>query len=121
MIVVPPLAGGDEGDPPVIPGIIMGNESATAPHVRNRVDQPGRVEPDDDPEADAPKHVWNTADGEKEESKHNQGNPMIVVQPDVKCIFGQIRRVFSHQRSIAIFALSDKKPADVSPPAAVSG
>jgi hypothetical protein len=34
MIVVPPLAGGDEGDPPVVPGIIMGSESAAAPHVR---------------------------------------------------------------------------------------
>lgn len=66
MIVVPPFAGGDEGDPPVIPGIIMGSESTAAPHVRDRVDQPGRVVPDYDSKADAPKHAWNTADGEKE-------------------------------------------------------
>src|SRR5690348_544163 len=120
MIIVPALAGGDESNPPVVPGIIAGGESAAAPHVRNLVDQPCAVETDDDPEADAPQHVWNTADGEKEESKHDQGNPMIVVQPDVERIFGQIWSVFSHQRSIVMFALSDKKPADMSPPTALA-
>jgi hypothetical protein len=54
MVVVPALAGGQQGHPPVVPGIIARGESAAAPQVRHRVDQPGRVEADDDPEADPP-------------------------------------------------------------------
>ncbi len=121
MVVVPALAGGEQCNPPIVPGIITGGKSARAPHVCNRVDQPGRVETDNDPEADAPEHVWNTADREKEESKDDQGNPMIGVQPDIEAIFGQVWRVLGHQWSIAVFALSDKKPAEVSPPAAITG
>jgi hypothetical protein len=54
MVVVPALAGGQQRHPPVVPGIIARGESAAAPQVRYRVDQPGRVEADDDPEAEAP-------------------------------------------------------------------
>src|SRR6476661_5457999 len=120
MIVVPALAGCQERNPPVISGIISGSKSAATPHVRSRIDQPSRVEADDYPEADAPKQEWNTADSEKEQCKDDHGNPMIVVQPHVKAIFRQIWRVFSNPLSIAAFALSNKKPADVSPQAAVT-
>ena len=57
----------------------------------------------------------------RKNAKHNHGNPMIIVQPDVKAVFRQIGRVFRHQRSVAMLALSDEKPADVSPPAAIAG
>jgi hypothetical protein len=66
MVVVPALAGSYERNPPVIPGIISGIESATTPHVRSRVDQPSGVETDNYPEADAPQQEWNAAHGEKE-------------------------------------------------------
>jgi hypothetical protein len=79
------------------------------------------VEINDDPNADAPQHVGNTADGRKEKSKYNHRNPMIIIQPYIKGIFDQIWRVFRHQRSIAMLALSDEKPADVSPPGALAG
>ena len=46
---------------------------------------------------------------------------MIGVQPDIERVFGQVRRVLGYQGSIAVFALSDKEPADVSPPAAFTG
>ena len=121
MVVVPALAGSQERNPPVIPGIISGRESAATPHVRSRIDQPSRVEAYDCPEADAPQQEWNTADTEKEQCKDDHGNPMIVVQPHVKAIFRQIWRVFGDPSGIAVFALSHKKPADVSPPAAVTG
>ena len=121
MVVVPALAGGQERNPPVISGIISGSKSATTPHVRSRIDQPSRVKPDDYPEADAPQQEWNTAHTQKDQCKHDHGNPMIVVQPHVKATFRQIWRVFGDPSGIAVFALSHKKPADVSPPAAVTG
>src|SRR6266513_568886 len=91
MVVVPALAGSQERNPPVIPGIISGSESAPTPH------------------------------DEKEQCKHDHGNPMIVVQPQVEAVFRQIWRVFGDPSGIAMFALSNKKPADVRPPAAITG
>ena len=114
MVVMPAFAGSHERNPPVIPGIISRSESPATPHVRSRIDQPSRVEADDYPEADAPKQEWKTADNEKEQCKHDHGNPMIIVQPHVKAIFRHIWRVFGDPLSIAVFALSSEKPADVS-------
>jgi hypothetical protein len=117
MVVVPALAGGQQGHPPVVPGIIARGESAAAPQVRYRVDQPGRVEANDDPEADTLQQKRNTTEGEKQERQHQHGNPMIVVQPEIEAVLGQIGRVLGQQRGITQFALANQKPADVSPPA----
>ena len=121
MVVVPALAGGQERNPPVISGIISRSKSSATPHVRSRIDQPSTVEADDYPETDAPQQEWNPSDKEKEQCKNDHGNPMIVVQPHVKTIFRQIWRVFGNPSGIAVFAIPNKKPADVSPPAAVTG
>ena len=121
MVVVPALARSHERNPPVVSGIISGSEPAATPDVRGRIDQPSRVETDDYPEADTPQQERNTARGEKKQCKHDQGNPMVGVQPHVEAVFRQIGRIFGHPSGIAVLALSNKKPADVSPPAAVAG
>jgi hypothetical protein len=68
--------------------------------------QPSAVKTDEDPDADVPYHVWNTADGEKEKSKYNYRNPMIVLQPYIKGIFDQIWRVFKHHPGIPFLTYS---------------
>ena len=43
VVVVPTLAVGEHGDPPVVGGTFVGVEGFIAPEVRGRIDQPGGV------------------------------------------------------------------------------
>ena len=54
VVVVPALAEGEEGDPPVVARIVVRLEPARAPHVRGGVHQPGGVQPEHDAEAQIP-------------------------------------------------------------------
>src|SRR5271170_7518178 len=54
VVVVPAFAAGEESDPPVIAGVVLGLEAALAPEVRRGVDEPGGVEADGDAEECSP-------------------------------------------------------------------
>src|SRR5260370_35833276 len=45
---------------------------------------------------------------------------MKVVKPDVEALFHPIRGILRHQWGVAMLALSNQKPAHVSPPSAVT-
>ena len=44
---------------------------------------------------------------------------MIVVQPDVKTVFGEIRRILRQQARVVVLGFANQNPADVRPPRAV--
>ena len=48
VVVVPAFAAGEQSDPPVVAGVVLGLEAALAPEVRRRVDEPGGVEANGD-------------------------------------------------------------------------
>ena len=45
---------------------------------------------------------------------------MVVVQPDVELMLGQIGRVLGHQLRIVVLGLAEEDPADMGPPGAVA-
>ena len=45
---------------------------------------------------------------------------MIVVQPHVERVFGQIGRILRHQAGVVVLRLPDENPAHVSPPGAIA-
>ena len=121
VVVMPAFARCDEGNEPVVAGVIASFEAAAAPHVCRRIHQPGAMQTDYDTQKDAPQYERYTAEGSEQAAQHNHGDPMIVVEPDVEAIFHQIRRILRVQGSVAVLRLSDQQPAHVSPPAAVTG
>ena len=63
VVVVPAFAAGEESDPPVVAGIVLGLEAALAPEVGCRVDEPGGVKADGDAEEGSPEdHAEGTDD-----------------------------------------------------------
>lgn len=94
VAVVPPFPGSDQGDEPVVTGVVWSSETATAPHVRCGVDEPSRVQAHDYTEEYSPQHKRNSADGKQQDSQHDHGNPVIVIQPDIEMMFCEIGRVF---------------------------
>jgi hypothetical protein len=64
VVVVPAFAAGEQGDPPVVAGVVLGLEAALAPEVGGGVDQPGGVQADDDAEEGSPEqHAEMPPDG----------------------------------------------------------
>ena len=61
VVIVPPLAKGKQRHQPIVTGIIAGRESARAPHVCGRIDQPGAMQAYDDAEADSLQHHGKSA------------------------------------------------------------
>jgi hypothetical protein len=62
VVVVPALAAGENGDPPVVAGVVLGFETALAPEVSGGVDQPGGVKADGDAEECSPEDHAHSAD-----------------------------------------------------------
>ncbi len=62
VVVVPAFAAGEDGDPPVVAGVVLGLEAALAPEVRGGVDEPGCVEADGDAEEGSPEQHADSAD-----------------------------------------------------------
>src|SRR5215831_10622690 len=94
VIVVPALAETDESDPPVVPRIIASGEPARAPHVSTRIDEPRSVEAHHYSQADTPKDQAKISDGEQHHTGRKGGNPVIVIQPDVKTVLCEVGGIF---------------------------
>ena len=45
---------------------------------------------------------------------------MIVVQPDVETMLGQIGSVLRHEPGVVVFGFAEQEPADVGPPGAIA-
>ena len=61
VVVVPAFAAGEDGDPPVVAGLVAGVEAARTEEVGGGVDEPGSVEADDDAKEGSPEHHAETA------------------------------------------------------------
>ena len=93
VIIVPAFAKGEKSDPPAIAGIVTGFKAAPSPHVCRRIDQPGGVEPDHYPQTAGPQKERQATDSVENDAQYGKRHPVIVVEPDVKSMFRQIRRV----------------------------
>src|SRR6266576_63837 len=71
MVVVPSFTKGQERYPPVVGRIIARSKPAPAPHVRRRVNQPGRVKVEGDAEEYGPQDKWPAAQREQPNGEEN--------------------------------------------------
>ena len=120
MVVVPALAKGEQGDPPTVARIFAGFKAPPAPHMRGRVHQPGRVQPDRYPHKDSPQQDTPTAEGEHQDGEHDQWHVIETVEQNVESIFDQVGRVSLEGRLIMILGSATQDPTHVRPPAAIA-
>src|SRR3979490_3008000 len=93
VIVVPALAKGDERDQEIVSREVFGCEAARSPEMRNRVHHPGGVQSNYDAGKDSPEEPGQSAEGEEDNTEDDVAGPVILGEPDVNFIFGQIRNV----------------------------
>ena len=84
MIIVPTFSERDEGNPPVVTGIVPCQETARAPHVSHRVHHPRAMQTDHHAKANTPQE---------------HGNPSK-----------QIGCVLRHELGVIVLGLPDEKP-----------
>ena len=119
MIIVPTFSERDEGNPPVVTGIVPCQETARAPHVSHRVHHPRAMQTDHHAKANTPQEHGKPSQQEQRHGKHNHGEPVIIVQPHIETVFGQIGCVLRHELGVIVLGLPDEKPAHMRPPGAV--
>src|SRR5579871_5387726 len=130
VIVVPTFATGEDGDPPVVAGIVLGLEAALAPEVGGGVDEPCCMETDGDAKEGSPEnHAESTDDrmsrAEKrandnlEDAGGDQRDVVVLAEPDVDWIAGEIGSVTAEESGFGVHGTSREDPAGVCPPGAV--
>ena len=131
VVVVPAFAAGEQSDPPVVAGVVLGFEAARAPEVGGGVDEPGGVQADDDAEEGSPEHhadgaddavaggASGGADGDLEEAGDGRGKPVVLGEPDVDLVAGEVGGVAAEQRGLGVQGAAGEDPAGVCPPGAV--
>ena len=126
MVVVPAFAAADQGDPPVVARVVASFKAARTPEMRGRVDEPGGVEAERYAEENSPEQPAEGIDGATEEpadggEKHAAGgewDPMILAEPDVEAVAGEIGRVAIENFGLRVQGVAEEEPAGVGPPAA---
>jgi len=76
MIVMPAFAEGEQGYEPIVGGIVSRLEGPLPVHVRERIDEPCRVPPDDDAGEDAPDHPLPSPDEKQQGPGYHERQPV---------------------------------------------
>jgi len=133
VVVMPAFAAGEEGNPPVVAGVVLGLEAAFAPEVGGGVDEPGGVEADGDAEEGSPEDHANGTDevvacgcegyseGDLEKAGDDQGNVVVFAEPDVDGVLGEVGGVATEESGLGVQGATGEDPAGVGPPGAVVG
>ena len=131
VVVMPAFAAGEDGNPPVVAGVVFGLEATLAPEVRGGVDEPGGVEANGDAEEGSPEEHAESADdvvagaGESctdddlEDAGGDQRNVMVLAEPDVDWVAGEVGGVAAEEGGLRVHGAAGEDPAGVSPPGAV--
>lgn len=131
VVVVPAFAAGEDSDPPVVAGVVLGLEAACAPEVGRGVDEPGGVEADGDAEEGSPENhaecaddgVARRGDGCSESDLEHAGDDewqvVVLAEPDVDGIAGEVGSVAAEESGLGVESTAGEDPTGVSPPGAV--
>src|SRR6185503_13062862 len=120
MVVVPSLTECQQRYPPAIARIVIGFESLCSPKMGSRIDEPGGVEHQRQPEKNAPKQHAPTTKNKEHHSYHQKRNPVEVGKPAVVAVVNQIRCIASDGGITVILCCAPQYPTNVCPPAAVA-
>src|SRR5579863_1999556 len=73
----------------------------------------------DCPEKDAPEQEWKTADCQQNHSQSNDGHVVILRDPNMKLVFGQIRDVTGQCCRVMMHRFAHQYPTHMGPPLAI--
>lgn len=130
VVVVPAFAAGEDGDPPVVAGVVLGLEAALAPEVGCGVDEPGGVEADGDAEKGSPEHHADgsgktmagresSSDGKLRETGDDERHVVVLREPDVDAVAGEVGSVTAEESGLRVESATGEDPASVRPPGAI--
>jgi hypothetical protein len=131
VVVVPALATGEDGDPPVVAGVVLGFKASLAPEVSGGVDQPCGMKADGDAEEGSPEdHAESTYDvvacrcegcseGDLKYAGDDERKVVVLAQPDVDWVLGEVGSIAAQEGSFGVKGTAGEDPAGVSPPGAV--
>src|SRR3954462_13172622 len=120
VVVVPSLAESHHCYPPVVGGIVLGDEATATPHVSGRVHQPSRMQADCHAEEDPPHHIRPAANREQNDTESGQRDPMPRRQPDVNSVTAKIRSIALQLRVAVVQDFPAHNPSHMRPPTAVA-
>src|SRR6185437_4833727 len=119
MVVVPALAEGKQCDYPVVSGRVTRSKTTRTPQVGGRVDQPGGVQANHGAEENAPEQEGQSADRQQRQAQDNHGDIVVLRDPDVKPVPGEVGDVVGEGGGVMMHGLASENPAHVRPPLAV--
>src|SRR4029077_12432794 len=93
---------------------------ARAPRMRRRIYQPGEMQAHDGAQENAPEHEGKPAESEKRYSQRNNRNIVILRNPDVKLVLGQVGNVAGQSGRVVVHGLAHQNPAHMRPPLSIS-
>src|SRR5947209_2630561 len=120
VVVVPPFAERHQGDEQVIGRVVGGLEPPRPPHVRRRVDEPRRVQPNDGAQEDAPQEDRPAAEDKQRDSQRDEREKVPARNPDLEAIPEQVGRVTLDCGAVVLLRRPRENPADVRPPGSVA-
>ena len=132
VVVVPAFTAGEEGDPPVVAGVIFGLEATLAPEMRCGVNEPGGVQADGDAKEGSPEHHAKGADdamagadrranGDLDKAGGDEGEIVEFAEPDVNPVAGKIWSIAAEEGGFGVEGAAREDPTGVCPPGTVVG
>src|SRR5580658_9953208 len=90
MIVMPSISETQQCHPPIVGGSIAGFKAARSPNVGDRVDEPRGMESRDRAKKCSPQQEGKSTDCEQHEPDDNHWREMVLREPDVNLVLGQV-------------------------------
>ena len=116
MVVVPALPVGEQGNPPVIGGLIVCGSNPVAPLMGGGIYQPGCVPHEDGPYDDPPDLEGPASPEEKGDGQEELPHPVCSVEETMDRVFRQIRSVGLVPFVLIQLLIEGKQPTHMGPP-----
>src|SRR5580658_1945203 len=88
--------------------------------MRGRVDDPRRMKPHDGAQENAPQHQAKSADGEQRHCEDSHWRQMVLGEPDMKAVLGQIGDVAFECCNVLAQRIASQDPTRMRPPLAIA-
>src|SRR5271155_503104 len=120
MVVMPPISETYECHPPIVGRCISGLKAARPQNRRHRVDEPCRMKSHDGAEESAPQYEPESTDSEQRESEDSRWNKVVLREPNVNFVLGQIGDVAFQCCNVLAQLIAHEDPTRMRPPLAIA-
>src|ERR1700678_2267670 len=77
------------------------------------------MQPDYPPPEHPPQKPWQSANRKQNDAQNDVGGPVILGQPDLNFVLGQVGDITRQSRSVMMHGLAHQDPSHVRPPLAI--